>query len=514
MSNKVLYIIKKYFPLSSLIFLTLSFVLKYFVSDYPRISLLCLIVSALLILSFLVVEKNKVLSFLKINKTQKGINSLVSFVFFIFILAGLNYVLSNHDFKHDFTRNKVNSLSEQSINVLKNLDKEVKIIAFVPSIQNEVVVELIKNYTYYSNKIKYELIDPSKDPIMARSFLVNKNNTFVVTSENNEAKFYDELSEENLTNSIIKVLRSEKKKVYFLSGHGEKVLSDETANGYSIIKSKLEGQNYDVEELNLLSKGQIPDDAKLLIIAGPVKPFFDKEKELISQYITNGLNIIMFLDPDLSSGAVRKNTLLDFALQNTGLSFAGNLIVDPSPALFGATATMPVVSDYSKAIKITENFEEKTFFPNAQSLIIAENEKITSTEFCKTSEKSWGEFDIKSGKVSFNSGVDTKGPLTLCAFLEGKADDDTKLNMIVVGDSDFINNQNADFVGNSDLFLNMASFLMKDNDLLSIRPKTQDVAVFSIGQGSMNIVAFATMYFIPLLVIVFGIVFWYRRRKL
>ena len=173
---------------------------------------------------------------------------------------------------------------------------------------------------------------------------------------------------------------------------------------------------------------------------------------------------------------------------------------------------MPVVETYSEEIKITQNFKEKTFFPNAQSVNVTENEKFTAVEFCKTSSASWGEYDIKSGRVSYNSGVDKKGPLTLCVSLVGT--EDNKLNLIVLGDSDFITNQYVDYLGNSDLFLNIVSYLMKDNDLLSIRPKTQDIASFSIAQSKMDIVALLTMYFIPLLVLIFGVIFWYRRRKL
>lgn len=508
----IIKLIKKYLLIKALVIFVASIFVFYFFPDFSRISLLLLIFSALLAISHIIINRKTFFNFFKINRAQRGMNAIISFVLFLLIVLVLNFVFSKYDLNHDFTKNKINSLSEQTQNVLKNLKNDIKIIAFVPSMQNEAVKNVIDKYSYYTNKIKLEIIDPAKEPLKTKNYGVEKNNVFVIESVATTTKLEDNLSEENLTNAIIKTTRTEKKKIYFISGHGEKSISDQGAEGFSSIKTKLEGQNYDVEELSLISSGEVPAMANLIIIAGAKKPFFDKEKELLSKYKTEGKAMIVLADPLLENGQVSKSKNLDFIFENSGIIPDWNLIVDPSPALFGASATMPVVSEYEPACKITSSFNDKTFFPNSQSLTINIVDKITVTNLCKTTDRSWGEYDIKGGKVAYNPGVDKIGPLTICALSEGQ--DDLKLNLLVVGDSDFIVNQNVEYVGNKDLFINMVSYLLKDEDLVSVRAKDEELTMFSVGQGKMRLLAFLTMYFIPLAVLISGIIFWYRRRKL
>jgi len=508
--EKLILIIKKYFHILSMFLYSMSLLNLYILPEYKRISLLLVIMASIVLLVYLNFEKNKVCSFFKAKKSQKGINSVFSFIMFFLIIVALNFIFSKNDLKHDFTKNKIHTLSEQTINVLKNLKSELKIIAFIPSIQTDFFKNSINKYQHYTSKLSYEIIDPSKEPIKAKSFDVNSNNTFVVVSGENIAKFYDELSEENITNSIIKVLRERLKKIYFLTNHGEKSIFDENKDGYSQITKKLQGQNYLVEELNLLDTALIPEDAELIIVAGPNKEFFEQEKTLLVDYISSGKSILLMLDPVVENSKIIKNSLLDFITKDIKADFAGDLIVDPSPALFGATATMPVVKEYNSTHRITKDFNLPSFFPNAQSIIInEENTSLNATELCKTSSKSWGEYNIRSGSVSFEAGEDRVGPLNVCLIIEKEEE----LNMVLIGDSDFASNQYLNFVGNADLFLNIVSYLLKDEDLLSIRPKTQDQAFFSIKPVYMRLLAIATMYLIPFVVLVFGIVFWIKRRK-
>jgi len=511
--DKLISIIKKYFFALSLFFYSISFLSLYIFPDFERIALLFLIIATILLGSYAVFQKDKIFKFFKKNKSQRGINSIFSFLMFFLIIIAVNFIFSKNDLKKDFTRNKIHTLSEQSINILKNLKEEIKILAFIQSAQTDIFKDAISKYQYYTNKLNYEVIDPNKDPIKAKTFDISSNNTFIVLYGSNMAKFYDELSEENLTNAIIKVLRQELKKVYFLTNHAEKSINDDSKDGYSSIRKKLEGQNYLVEELNLIEAGKIPEDTALLIIAGPRKDFFQAEQTLILDYIKKGGASLLMLDPIVENTSIIKNELFNFITDNYNLSFAGDLIVDPNPALFGATPTMPVVKEYSSAHKITKDFNLASFFPNAQSLFINKEEgTLNITQLCKTSSKSWGEYNIRGGGVAFDSNEDNQGPLTICAIIEAD-DEETKANLVLIGDSDFISNQYLNFVGNTDLFLNMVSYLLKDDDLLSIRPKTQDLARFSIKPTYMRLIAIATMYLIPFVVLVFGLVFWFKRRK-
>jgi hypothetical protein len=84
----------------------------------------------------------------------------------IIILA--NYFLSKHHVRIDFTEAKLHSLSDQTVQVLKNLKKDIQVKGFFrdgnPS--RAKMEDLLKTYSYYSAKIKYEFIDPDKNPAL------------------------------------------------------------------------------------------------------------------------------------------------------------------------------------------------------------------------------------------------------------------------------------------------------------------------------------------------------------
>jgi hypothetical protein len=75
-------------------------------------------------------------------------------------------------------------------------------------------------------------------------------------------------SEQEMTGAVVRLM-SEEVAVYFLTGHDEYSPEEFGDQSYSQVKSTLESKNYRVGMLNLLSANAIPDDAGLIIIAGP-----------------------------------------------------------------------------------------------------------------------------------------------------------------------------------------------------------------------------------------------------
>ena len=76
-------------------------------------------------------------------------------------------------------------------------------------------------------------------------------------------------TEQDLTNGIIKVVSGQQKKVYFTQGHGEKDPTSGEREGYGTIGEALKRENYAVEKLVLAQAGAVPDDASVVVVAGP-----------------------------------------------------------------------------------------------------------------------------------------------------------------------------------------------------------------------------------------------------
>jgi ABC-type uncharacterized transport system involved in gliding motility auxiliary subunit len=171
--------------------------------------------------------------------------------------------------------------------------------------------------------------------------------------------------------------------------------------------------------------------------------------------------------------------------------------------------------------KITDRFRTMTFFPFVRSVEPEKNlpSGMTVETLFKSNANSWGETDLNNREASFDEGKDLKGPLSLAVAATKEVKPSTgnsqavKSRMVVVGTSNFP--INAYFAqGNGNLFLNMVSWLAQDEDLISIRPKPQDDRRIVMSQSQMSMLRLVTIFVLPGVALIAGIiVVWNRRGK-
>jgi hypothetical protein len=104
--------------------------------------------------------------------------------------------------------------------------------------------------------------------------------------ENQEKKAFR--GEQAFTAAILDVSSPTKKKIYFLTGHGEMAVDDVSpARGLSALDAELKARNFAVDSLDLSLSRKIPDDAAVLVIVGQQGRFDAAEQELLRQYLSN-----------------------------------------------------------------------------------------------------------------------------------------------------------------------------------------------------------------------------------
>ena len=154
-----------------------------------------------------------------------------------------------------------------------------------------------------------------------------------------------------------------------------------------------------------------------------------------------------------------------------------------------------------------------TAFPVPRSLDVKSGGKSTVEKLFGTTEDSIAVTEVSaSGAIDPKKGK--KGPFTLGASATVQGSPSGRF--IVVGTSQWAENRamGSRTLGNRDLFMNMINWLSADEDLISIRPKEpadQQVNIQKLGQSSQRIF-FASILFLPLIVIASGITVWWRRR--
>lgn len=305
--------------------------------------------------------------------------------------------------------------------------------------------------------------------------------------------------------------------------------------GYSRACSALETEGYTVKSLLLLRQDDVPEDASLLIIAGPEKNFLPTELQAISDYVADGGKVLFMLDPYTVPNVV------DY-LKRYNIRVGANMVVDKESKLFAGDIFSPVVP-YYRDHPITQGFDTATVFPlvcSVEPIDPPQSDDADAVYLARSTPESWAETDIESikqGDVYFQEWEDTKGPISVVAIAEvyGKAkgtdqeretgneeqnkkeaDDVPKGRIIVCGDSDFARNIYITILGNKDFFLNMVNWLAGSEELISVRHKKEQAYPFSplfLTENQKSLVFWFSVVIPPLLILSIGI-FIYARRKM
>ncbi len=472
---------------------------------------------ALIVVLALIVREN--FQLLKSRTMAFGLYSGVIAILVIGIFGVINYLSFENPFKLDLTKNKIHTLSDQTVKIIKELKQPVKAVFFSKPQEKESIKQLLNNYILLNPKFEVEYVDPSKELTRAQSIGLKRDKTLQLLVGTREQKIEDP-NEEKITNALIKLLKEKPPTLCAVTGHGEKSFTGTDAEGYDSAKKGLVNQNYEFKEINLIQQSKIPDFCDVVAVIGSTKSFFEQEVKQLRDYLSGGGRAIIAVDLNLKGGEFSPE--LTPVLESWYIKPVAALIVDPLSKLFNADFAVPVTQTYSTENPITKDFKIQSFFPMTRPLEIMPNppSDLSVHWLAQTFPSSWGVTDLKeiaSGKIQKKEGRDKIGQLNVAVAAEGKQKDSKaskKTRLVVFGTSKFASNQFARFGGNLDFFLNSVSWLMEDENLISIRAKEEGQGKIEITEVEVGLIFWLAVVFMPLFTSIGGIVLWNIRRKL
>jgi ABC-type uncharacterized transport system involved in gliding motility auxiliary subunit len=483
------------------------------------------------VVAYVAGQWREIAAFYERRQARYGTLTVTSVLVVLGILVAVNYIAGRQNKRWDLTTNKQFSLSDQSRNVLQKLDSPLQILVFAKDDEFPRYQDKLKEYEYLSKKVSVEYVDPDKKRAQAQQNNVQQYGTIVFNYKGRSERVTTD-SEQDITNGIIKAVTGQQRKVYFTQGHGEKDTGSSERDGYNTIAAALGRENYTVDKLVLAQQGAVPDDAAVVIVAGPRIDFLQGEADALKKYLDKAGKVLLELDPpDKADGAPLANLIA--LAHDWGVQAGNNIVVDASGMgrLIGTDASVPIAANYPSH-PITQRFSFITAFPLAReaSPVSGGVNGHTAQPFIETSPRSWAETDIKglltSGEVSLDENKgDKKGPITIGSAVSAptttapaaKPGDDPnapkpETRVVVVGDSDFASNGVLGVQGNRDLFMNIVGWLSQQENLISIRPKEPDdrrITMTSTVQTNVQILA---LLVIPGVVFASGVYTWWRRR--
>jgi ABC-type uncharacterized transport system involved in gliding motility auxiliary subunit len=470
------------------------------------------------------------------RQARYGTLAASSVIIVLAVLTAINYIATRQSKRWDLTEAQQYTLSDQSRNVVSKLDSPMQIMVFDRETEFQRYRDRLREYQAGSEQITTEYIDPDKKPAIAQQNAIQSYGTILFNYRGRTERVIGD-TEQDVTNGIIKVVSGQQRKVYFTQGHGEKNPGNTARDGYSTARDSLLRENYLVEQVAIAQTGRVPDDAAVVIVAGPTTDFFPPEIDALKQYLDKGGKLLLALDPPAKPGAPQPTSLIALA-REWGIEVGNDVVLDVSGMgrLFGASEEVPVAVTYPSHA-ITERFEVMTVYPMARSVgaVSGGVEGRTAETIVETSRGSWAETDVpgvlseqavkmdtaagdKQGPIPIAAAVsapvaaspEPAVPAALAASPEAPAKSETRV--VAFGDSDFASNSAAGVQGNVDLFMNTLGWLSQQENLISVRPKQATDRRITLTAAQQTQLGWLALAVIPGMIFGTGIMRWWRRR--
>jgi hypothetical protein len=453
---------------------------------------------------------------LKSKKFKYGAFSQALVLITAAILVFINLFAQNLDLKWDLTSEGFYSLSQQSKDILKDLNAEINIYALFQTGRR---LDILDEYEKYSEfiTVNYRDLDlyPSLSQIFTKNGVPPESNSIVV--ENPAANRFKVISpsqlqsnsalyvEYEVTNGILYALsQNVKETVYQPSGHTDLEMPE------SFI-SHLRSVGASFARLNLFTE-DIPPDAAALLITYPQVDYSEVEIAKIKTYLENGGSAFFMLGDDTKTRA-NLNGLLEYY----GVSVGDRLIIEGETSLSiggDPTAFFTTVKEGNGIV--TTNLQGPALYLATPIEFLTEKRASVAVKtILETSEKSYAKMITDETSVLSQEPQDESGPFATAAYVSETNPDGSETKIVLVSTPMLINEQlnafsfniNINFVGN------MAKALSGASEYVYIAPKSLDAApIFLLTTQERTLLLTASFAVVPGVILLIGVNVWLRRR--
>ena len=357
-------------------------------------------------------------------------NILVAMMLTILVNIGLNYVPEQYTF-FDVTVNKIFTLTEDTIQYVKNLSRDVTIYVLADDNSKDGDVDLmLKNLQGYSEHIQVEYVSPIANPMFYYNYTSAQpsENSLIVVSGNEsmvidyydlyvfqtdyttyESEVVGSDIEGQLVSAIMRVTAGDTPKFYMLLGHNELVFDEK-------FQGALTKENIDYEYIQLNTMDEIPEDADAIVINAPISDYSEDEVDKVLSYLDNGGNA--FIIPTWTEENMGN---FEQILEYYGVSLVDGVIVETDRSRYYQSPynLIPniIYEDITQSI-----YDGTVLAPLSRGLNYDEySEDIWYIPFLTTSEDAFSKTDMLSLQDFDKGSQDIDGPFVIGMKIEKPA---------------------------------------------------------------------------------------------
>ncbi len=507
----------------------------------------------------------------KIHRGRIGTNVAVQVLLSVTLFGIVNYLGWRHFKQWDKTYNREFTLSEDTLALLRQIDKKVEITVLSQkgSPEQRDLWQLAEQYHREARgKFRIELVDPLKDVeafqrvyaegqkariklddmgvflrvINAKSAkapapsargsagdedeagsgatFLRQSSLFRYGQEGNRPVMTGFIGESKITGALQAIVRGNQLKVYWAASKGGLRVS-QNGTAATVFNEMAGRQNIKVVPLFLADVEKIPDDARALIFLSPQGDLSEREAQMVRQYWEGKQRAVLVL---LNTNTDYTTPLLEKFLAENGIVPQTDRVLRTYGTSTGPQSEFQVQAHFVDGSPITKGIAgtETLLTGQTRSLKLTPDAEKPRTQnidlksLLQPADAYWGEINYLDRSPQADD-QDHKPPLCVAATAERGGSRDPLIavessRLVVVGNSflldpDSLTQQNYDFI-NSCL-----NWIVQQENYIGINPTPKGSFRVELTGDQQNRVFLLTTIILPAAVLMLGMFVWGVRRS-
>ena len=450
-------------------------------------------------------------------------------------LIVLNLMMGQLPLQIDLTRNRIFSISEQTLEILDRVETPVRIYGlWRPGEGNPVVIDVVNQYLVRNRNLSLETLDPDRNPgfimrydrdrrgISQGSLIVEGEMGFRVIAPMEMFDFFQTAGlevteiqvERRLSSAILFAATGTSSVIYELIGHDQTI--PVSALG---LYNEFDKENIEFRNLNLLMS-EIPADASAILLMGPRRDLTPIEVDRLTVYLNNGGRFLV-----MANFEVRNLTNLNTLLGSFGIAYDYGIAVERDPfyvALDPRTAWPDLTShEISSSLVNKERTPVVLFEPMSIIDIQPRRREIETFPLMVSSSTAFLRKDIDSD-LEVRLPDDIPGPFIFGMAVTSPGDSwinpmepIPQARLVAIGDPNLLPFGIVQgFDANIDIFLNSLTWLIERPETNTVRTRSHIMRPMQM--TLVHVITFAALFIgvVPLGFFISGFVVWLKRRHL
>jgi len=401
----------------------------------------------------------------------------------------------------DWSRNQSNQLNVQTIDLLKRLPGE---LVFIALLDDDVRMRdslnlLLQRYKKIKPDIDIRLLRAIEQPTLLRKYQLDRYGGLVIEYQQ-RSEILKSVDETHLTNALYRLFQDEEQWLVILSESSTEKLIENSPLALQRMRHDLKRQAINIQILTSDKFSTIPDNTTVVIQRSILPRLSSVRLNMLRDYIERGGNLMWLLEPGQTSECEALQTLLNI------YCLPGTLISTRTAKLGLSDPSVLVLPIGLTAHPITDGLQNPIILIGAMALDASRASGWQVKPFLQTDQQTWTEtskLDQPPLKYQPELG-ELAGSLNAGLVLQRSRENGGLQRILVIGDSDFLNDSYIDNGANRELTQRIVRWLMQADTLISLKSSTLPDRVMTLTDGHAWLMRYGFPYLLPFLLLLMG----------